>query len=190
MKTKQQRLECKITEDRFYDINHTLYTTLGHLDEGDAEVFKDHLEEIRDLIEANPFYEKMKYLLENRKLAYEEVRNIHGEMRTPNCIGTALWINGKSKLDYPYHGYEEDLAEILGWNELNNAYWKKEFSEAQTLPGALVISCYDEDWHAGIYLGKIANKHITFCKQGCGYSPFGPASFRYYARPVAYPLKK
>ncbi|VVB80501.1 Uncharacterised protein [uncultured archaeon] len=188
METNETRLECRVTEDRFYFMDKSLDTTLGHLDTGDAEDFKDSLEEIRALIEANPFYEKIKFLLKNKDLQKRKVKNMHDEIRSPNCIGTALWIIGKSQLDYPYHGYDECLARLLGWKELKNDYWGKKFSKEQATPGALVISCYDGDWHAGVYLGKVKNKHITFCKQGYSYSPFGPASFRYYARPVDYPL--
>lgn len=179
-------MPARITTDKYYSIFGTLDTTLGHLDVADTKILKNYLLEIRDLIEINPFYEKIRYLLENRGLEHKKVKNVHDEMRTPNCIGTALWIAGKTKLEYPYHGYEDCLERVFGWDEIHNGYWRSKFSEEHAVPGAVVLSCYNDDWHAGIYLGKVNENHVTFCKQGCDYASFGPASFRYYSRPKFY----
>lgn len=188
MDSKLTKLECKITDNRFYSIFGAMDTTLGYLDEGDAKILKDNLEQIGQLIIENPFFEKISFLLKNRDLAHKEVNNMHGEMRRPNCIGTALWIAGKTELDYPYHGYEDCLERVFGWHEIHNGYWRSKFSEENATHGAMVLSCYHGDWHAGIYLGKVNEDHITFCKQGHDGAPFGPASFRYYARPKFYPF--
>ena len=121
--------------------------------------------EISKLINKNPFRERIIFLLENQQLANTPIKNLLGIESCPNCIGTALFIAGVSPFNYPYHAYENELD--LHMNETANKF----------LPEAFVFSynVMSDDWHVGIYLGKINEDHIAFAQHGHG-NKFGPES--------------
>ncbi len=121
--------------------------------------------EISSLINNNPFRKRIVFLLENQQLANTPIKNLLGIESCPNCIGTALFIAGVSPFNYPHRAYENELDQHM--NEKTNKH----------LPGAFVFSysAESDDWHAGIYLGKIKEDHIAFAQHGRG-DKFGPES--------------
>ena len=133
------------------------------------ETLEPLLEDIGELIEQNPFSERIKYLLERPSLSRIPVLNLHDEMSPPNCLGTSFWIADVGKLDYPYHAYSYELDEHMGKTE-NSAKSLFNSNLERRISGAFCFS-FDtriEGWHSGIYLGTIGKEHILFGQHGHG----------------------
>lgn len=115
--------------------------------------------DIELLVSQNPFAEKIKFLINNMHLAKVPVADMFGELRPPNCIGTALFIAGVGRFEHPYHGYDTDLSETLKHPRLSVA-----------VPGSLCLfySRKADDWHVGVYLGIYDDQHTLFAQQGPG----------------------
>ncbi len=156
--------------------------------EGEPEFLEKHQSEIERLIIRNPFSERILHLLLNPQLASKPVLNRYKRESPPNCIGTAFWVAGVSKLDYPYHGYENELSPHMKLNippeeRLLEAIFGNKHPE-NMIPGAFNFSyCVLSDgWHAGIYLGRVEDKEVLFAQHGHG-RPFGIETEKCYASP-------
>lgn len=155
-----------------------------------------HLAEISsgiiDLVHANPFSERLIYLLNNQDLAAGKVVNLKGIVSEPNCIGTALFIAGVSELNYPYHGYSSELNPHMKEPVIERSSMARianMFSShlERRIPGAFAFSYSVEidDWHAGVYLGEVDGVPILFAQHGHK-GKFGPESLRNYSCPTYY----
>lgn len=147
------------------------------------------LDEIASMIDQNPFFERIRFLLANQDLAKKPVKNVAGEFSPPNCIGTAFFIAGVGPFDYPYHAYGNELSEHME-QQPGSGRWDDAFSghPERKIPGAFIFSysVESDDWHAGIYLGTVGDEHILFAQHGHGES-FGPElESRNYCSPSYY----
>jgi len=154
--------------------------------EHDLEALVPRLDGIAELISQNPFSERIKLLLANPGWATKPVKNMMGELSAPNCLGTAFFIAGVGKFNYPYHAYDNELDEHMKqpgpkrWDDIFLPHYERR------IPGAFVFSCdFNADWHAGIYLGTIEDEHILFAQHGHG-REFGPETLRNYSNPSYY----
>jgi len=149
------------------------------------KVSKETYEEVRRLTINNPFGDRILYLLKNQKIAKEPVLNLHGKTSPPNCIGTALWVAGVSKLDYPYHAYEDELNEHMIDEDDNRDELIKALrsNPKNKILGAFCFSySVEADWHAGIYLGRIKEQDFLFSQNGHG-KPFVIGTSLCFANP-------
>ena len=158
--------------------------------EHDTDALAHNWANILTLIERNPFSERMKFLLEHQDLFNKPVLNLAGELEPPNCHGTAFWVAGVSKLNYPYQANEDELNEHMKpeeRGESDESRWRVCNPHIERrIPGAFSFSFdYNAGWHSGIYLGKIENEHIFFAQHGT-HRGFGPESLRCYTNPTYY----
>lgn len=156
----------------------------------DLEMLGSIISDIEKLISQNPFSERITYLINHQELSQKPVRNLKGELKAPNCIGTAFWIARVSSLNYPYHAYENELDKHMrDENDKRDTLIKTFYPNPNNkIPGAFIFSygVEAEDWHAGIYLGSIGTKDISFAQHGVG-GLFGPQSLAMnYANPQYY----
>ncbi len=164
-------------------------TVLAGIENGDRHILGNSLDEIMALINNNPFAKKIIYLLCNQRVATIPVRNLLGESSKPNCLGTCFYIAGVSELLYPYHAYSRELEPHVKSGRTPEEVATMLFPDFEKMiPGAFIFSYSSEqdDWHAGIYLGKIADVDIAFSQHGHG-RLFGPEVVnRNYANPNYY----
>jgi len=155
--------------------------------EHDVNVLAYNWVDILALIGRNPFSERIKFLLEHQELSNRPVPNLAGELGVPECKGTAFWIAGVSKLDYPYQANDDELNQHM--EQSGPKRWDDFFRvhNERRIPGAFCFSysAQVDSWHAGIYLGEIGEEHVLFAQHGTG-NKFGPESLRYYSHPDYY----
>ena len=70
-------------------------------------------EEFRNLVIANPFGDRMAFLLRNQNIGTRFKKNLKGEVRQSNCIGTACWTTRLLERLLPIHLYDVDFRELL-----------------------------------------------------------------------------
>jgi len=153
--------------------------------EGDKEFLSENIPEVERLILKNPFSGRMIHLLRHQELYDKPVLNLAGKLEPPNCMGTAFWIAGVSKLDYPYQANDCELNPHMKVEEED---WEDHFRvhSERKIPGAFAFSYSVEidSWHAGIYLGEIKSRDILFAQHGThkmfGIETWGPVRFEYY----------
>jgi hypothetical protein len=144
----------------------------------DMEILGGALEEILLLIDQNPFSERIKFLLLNQDIADKPVENIYGELSAPNCIGTALFIAGVGKFAYPYHAYEKELVKHRSYQPKSGDWEACFFGHIERrIAGAIAFSycVVPRGCHAGIYLGKVRDRHVLFAQHNHK-EKFGPES--------------
>jgi hypothetical protein len=155
----------------------------------DAEVIGKEVEAIVRLINQNPFSERIWELLLNPEVAVRKVKNKRDRLSEPNCIGTAFYVAGVSDLGYPYHAYDYELDEHMrdpGSEEEDSPLFRR-FDKGR-IPGAFCFSyCVSgDDWHAGIYLGALNDRHVLFAQNGRGCKFCVQTLARNYASPNFY----
>jgi hypothetical protein len=140
----------------------------------DRDLIGKETERIVWLINQNPFAGRIWDLLLNPEIARKPVVNKKDLISTPNCIGTAFFVAGVSSLGYPYHAYSFELDPHMDHPrpekdpDLRSTTFCQH--DERRIPGAFCFSyCVrNDDWHAGIYLGRVNDEHISFAQNGHG----------------------
>jgi hypothetical protein len=153
--------------------------TPEHLTYGDSRYLEAHLEEIWQLVEINPFSERILHLLKNPQLAKTLVPDGSGNLQLPNCGGTSLFIVGI--IEFPrYASYQEVFAidpilpsiirEGMSTLEIIREQDRVLFGSGfeKRIPGAIRLNVRDSDtdYHAGVYLGRVESFDVVFTKHG------------------------
>ncbi|MEI8248976.1 MAG: hypothetical protein WCG07_00560 [Candidatus Taylorbacteria bacterium] len=163
-------------------------TLLQTVKEHDIEIIGGAWEEAMSLIEQNPFSERIGFLLNHQEIATTPVKNMENIISIPNCIGTAFFVAGVGTLAYPYRAYDFELNPHMVQAEGSKSIDMFRQHHERRIPGAFIFSysAGQDDWHAGIYVGKIADEHISFAQHGHG-GPFCLETVaRNYCRPDYY----
>jgi hypothetical protein len=129
-----------------------------------------YCEQICKLVLSNPFSDRMSHLLKNPRIAGISVLNLQEEMLPPNCVGTALYTAHESKLSYPYYGYIVEFDELARKQKSieKRGIWPTFCyrNDGRKIPGAVVVNYFENDCHAGIYLGEVFNNSVFFAQAG------------------------
>jgi hypothetical protein len=145
-------------------------TLIGSVHKHNLEIIGNAWQELLPLIGQNPFSKRMFFLLTHPEIAKVRVKNRKDEIRVPNCIGTAFFVAGVGTLKYPYHAYDFELDQHMvqpgekKWDDVFFRHYEKR------IPGAFIFSysVQQDDWHAGIYVGKVGEEHLAFTQDGPG----------------------
>ncbi len=156
-------------------------TEVGVIFTKDEALIIPHIDQIKYLIQQSQFSPRINYLLQHPEIAQIKVKNLHDELREPNCIGTTLFITRKSPLDYPHHGYDEELEKFKR-EELRITPAKDTFCFSRFV-GADGI-----DWHTGLCIGLINNISLMFTQHGAG-NYFGVESASSFRNPEFYRIE-
>ena len=157
----------------------------------DEEFILPRIKQVVKLLKNNPFFERINFLLRNREIATRKVKNVFGEISCPNCIGTAFFVAGVGKFDYPYYAHRFEFDTGTGYNDCNEHIPIK-MNISKRVPGAFVASYCSliDGWHIGIYIGKVNEYSVAFSQQGHG-GAFGVETVVHnYKRPEYYSARK
>ncbi|MDD5165559.1 MAG: hypothetical protein PHG25_03455 [Candidatus Pacebacteria bacterium] len=163
----------------------TLFEAI-HGDE--LEIISSGWGELLTMIESNPFSERISHLLTHQEIGQIKVRNNHGELSAPNCLGTAFFVAGVGALQYPYHAYSDELDPHLVQPEKEKLIDLFRAHYERRVPGAFIFSysVQQDGWHAGIYIGSIGEEHVAFAQHGHGGKFCFETIARNYVRPNYY----
>ena len=108
----------------------------------------------RELIDSNPFKERMKFFIEYPKILERTRLNLDGRNEIPNCEGMSLWVARVINPPLPIYLEQEETRRFL------------DLMKPGKVPGSIQVwkgRDPKETWsHATIYLGQKSDLEFSF----------------------------